>query len=173
MKILSTIVVLVLLIGGVLYFVKTSKDSVSTSENTPPPGIASDQPSQETRTFNGKLETLVAEGGSWECTSSVTSQGVTTKGTSYIGGTMVRSDFVSSVPQYGDIDSHMIMRDETVYTWSNLMPRGMKFPLEDGKMKGERSSTEVTPQFDGEYDYSCKAWPTDESKFALPEGVMF
>jgi hypothetical protein len=123
--------------------------------------------------FKGSLQDLVARSGSWQCEVSVTTQGVTTKGTTYASGGKVRADFVSSVPGYGDITSHMIMRDATVYTWSSMMSTGMKFPIQDGKMQGDRKSTEVTPQFDQMYDYSCAAWTTDESKFALPSGITF
>lgn len=172
MKILYGIIGLILVAGGVWYATSmTPTETETVDANTE--NMNSDAPSTEAMNFKGSLQGLVARGGSWQCEVSVTTEGVTTKGTSYIASGMVRTDFVSTVPQYGEIESHMIMRDSTVYTWSNLMPQGMKFPIVDGTMGGARSSTEVTPQFDGEYDYTCKAWPTDESKFALPTDITF
>lgn len=174
MKILYGIIALVVVSGGAWYVMNLPETASPTeTPDSNSPRMNSDAPSNESMQFKGSLQALAARGGSWQCDVSVTTEGVTTKGTTYVTGEMVRADYVTDVPQYGDIESHMIMREATVYTWSNLMSRGMKFPITDGKMSGERSTTEVTPQFDGEYDYSCKAWPTDESKFALPQGITF
>jgi hypothetical protein len=137
------------------------------------PTQPTDAPAGETQQFKGSLQELVGRSGSWQCTVSVTAQDITTTGTTYVAGGKVRADYVSPVPGYGNVESHMIMRDTTVYTWTSLMSQGMKFPIQDGKMQGERKSTEVTPQFDQAYDYSCAAWTADESKFALPAGITF
>jgi hypothetical protein len=176
MKIVYAFVGVLILGGGVWY--------VLTSDTQTTPGADQNQevsqkadvretPSGEPGQFRGSLQQLVARAGSWQCTIDVTTQGVPTKGTTYIADGKVRADFVSAVPGYTDIESHMIMRDNTVYTWSSLMAQGMKFPIQDGQLQGERKSTEVTPQFDQAYDYSCAAWQTDESKFALPSGITF
>lgn len=134
---------------------------------------ASDTPSVENQDFTGSLQELIARGGSWKCDVSVTVENITTTGTNYVGGGKVRADFTSVVPQYGTITSHMIMRDNTVYSWSDLSPQGLKFAVENGEVQDTRTSTEATPQFDQAYDYTCSAWPTDESKFTLPTGITF
>lgn len=176
MKIVYALIGILILGGGAWYvFTNDTQDTPEAGQNQQVTQGAEvrETPSDEPGQFKGSLQQLVARAGSWQCAIDVTTQGITTKGTTYIAGGKVRADYVSSVPGYADIESHMIMRDEAVYTWSSLMAQGMKFPLEDGKMQGDRKSTEVTPQFDQAYDYTCAVWSTDESKFALPSGITF
>jgi len=133
---------------------------------------ARDLPSNETQAFKGSMQQLMARGGSWRCDVSLTTEGVTTSGTTYVAGGMVRADFVSNVPQIGNVESHMIMRDNTAYTWTSMMNQGFKFPIESAEGQPEVSA-EVAAQVNQQYDYRCTAWPTDESKFALPSGITF
>lgn len=129
-------------------------------------------PSNETQQFKGSMQSLMVRGGSWRCDVSVMTEGITTSGTTYVAKGMVRSDFVSNVPQVGNVESHMIMRDNTAYTWSSMTKQGFKFPIQGGEAQPEVSA-EVAAQVNQEYDYKCTAWPTDESKFVLPSGITF
>lgn len=149
----------------------TETDSGSNTQNGTTTG--SDAPSTENQDFKGSLQELITRGGSWKCDVSVTVENITTTGTNYVGGGKVRADFTSVVPEFGNITSHMIMRENTVYSWSDLSPKGLKFAVENGEVQDPRTSTEATPQFDQAYNYTCSAWPTDESKFELPSGITF
>lgn len=128
--------------------------------------------SSETQNFKGSMQELMARGGSWKCDVSVTTEGITSTGTTYVAGDMVRADFVSTMPQVGNIETHMLMRDNTAYTWSSMMNRGFKFPISGAEGQPEVSA-EMAAQVNQDYDYRCAAWPTDENKFALPTGITF
>lgn len=122
--------------------------------------------------FRGSMQELMARSGSWRCEVTTSMNGISSHGTTYVTRGMVRADFTSDVPQIGTVESHMIMRDNTAYTWSNMMNRGFKFPIEGGTVQPEVSA-EMAAQVHQEYDYACNAWVADESVFALPSGITF
>lgn len=173
MKILYGIIGLIVVLGGAWYVAsmpKTPTQTETPDANTE--NMNSDVPSTETAQFKGSMQGLLARGGSWQCDVSSTVDGIISTGTTYVAGGMMRADFTSNIPQVGEMETHMIMRENTAYTWTSMMNMGLKFPISEAEGEAEVSA-EVAAQVNQEYDYSCKAWPTDESKFALPEGIAF
>lgn len=170
MKILYGIIALVVVAGGAWYVMQGTAEAPSqemASESRTDGATA-----HESQIFSGSMQDLMTRSGSWQCDVSVTAEGITTSGTTYVSGGKIRADFTSNVPQVGNIESHMIMRDNTAYTWSNMMNRGFKFPIKGNEVEPEVSA-EMAAQVNQNYDYNCKAWSADENKFALPTGITF
>jgi hypothetical protein len=172
MKWLYGIIGLIVVGGGIWYAMNMNGDANDATIQTAEQANTQDAPSNESQQFRGSLKDLMARSGSWRCDISVTTEGVTASGTTYVAQGKVRADFVSEVPQFGSVASPMIMRDNTAYTWTDMMNQGFKFPIQGAEVEPEVSA-EVAAQMNQAYDYSCAAWPTDESKFALPSDITF
>lgn len=174
MKILYACIGLVIVAAAVWYALGRSEETVPETVDSPATSqeASSDLVSDEKQQFKGSLKELMARGGSWKCDVSATASGITTSGTTYIAMDMVRGDFTATVPQIGNVETHMIMREKTAYTWTSMSNKGFKFPYSEGEGQPEVSA-EVGAAVNQDYDFSCSAWPTDESKFALPTGITF
>ena len=123
--------------------------------------------------FKGNMFNLVARGGDWKCTWETEQDGVNLEGTVYVS----RGKFKSSVEMTGvgmNATAHAIGDGEFVYSWSSLLPTGLKFPMEEGSGAVAVSGTNAQEaQFTGEYNYDCNPWKADSGTFALPSGVTF
>jgi hypothetical protein len=128
--------------------------------------------SAQSQNFKGSMQELLARGGSWKCDVESTAGGVTSRGTTYVADGMVRADFVSTIPQVGDVETHLIMRDAAAYTWTSMMNRGFKFPISEAEGQTEMSA-EVAAPVNQDYDFSCEIWSTDRSLFVLPTDITF
>lgn len=168
MKILYALIALVI-VGGGAWFVMNREAATEAPSSMQE---SSEMVSTETQNFKGSMQELMARGGSWKCDVSVTAQGISSTGTTYVAQGMVRADFVSTMPQVGEVETHMIMKGNTAYTWTSMMKQGFKFPISGAEADPEVSA-EVSAQLNQDYDYRCTAWPTDESTFALPSGITF
>lgn len=169
MKALYALIGLLIIIAIAWFFLQGTAEAPATGE---PQAMQQQENTQTNGVFSGSMQQLMARGGSWQCDVSVTNEGITTTGTTYAANGKMRADFVSNVPQAGTVESHMIMRDNTAYTWTSMMNRGFKFPIQGGEAQPEVSA-EVAAQVNQNYDFNCTAWTTDESKFTLPSGVTF
>jgi hypothetical protein len=169
MKILYALIGLVV-IGAGAWFVLGQKEA--SSEASMQGSETSEPVSTETQAFKGSMQELMARGGSWRCDVSITAEGISSTGTTYVAEGKVRADFVSTMPQVGQVETHMLMLGNTAYTWTSMMNTGFKFPIRGAEADPEVSA-EVSAQLNQDYDYRCTAWPTDESKFELPSGITF
>lgn len=131
-------------------------------------------PSNETMEFNGSMQQLMARSGSWQCEYAADVGGTNVKGITYISGGKIRSDILTTIPQLGrSVDMHMILLGTTAYTWNSMSPQGMKITMNNGQANAAGADAQAWAQFNQQYGYKCSAWPTDESKFALPAGITF
>jgi hypothetical protein len=172
MKILAALVGLLVLGAGAWYFAG-GRASDFTMQPTTTEDTNTNTAANTDTAFKGSMNDLIARGGSWQCDVSATVQGITTSGTTFVSGGKLRGDFSSNVPQFGKIETHMIVKDTTAYTWTSMMNRGFKFPVENGTITASGADAQAAAQFNQAYDYDCRAWIADESKFALPSGITF
>jgi hypothetical protein len=119
--------------------------------------------------FTGSLRALVARGGNYACTMHTDSGNTPTDGTIYVSGEHIRGDFTSTVPQIGNVDTHMIADGDTLYLWNSLMPKGIK----SSEVAETDGSDSDGVNMDQSYTYDCKAWVADESKFVVPTDITF
>jgi hypothetical protein len=120
------------------------------------------------------LKGLLAQTGSQKCTFADTGDASQSQGTVYVSNGKMRGDF-TSVAGTQTIQSHMIVKDNTSYLWSDAM-QGQGIKMSFDAMSGQGASTQGTPQavdINAQVQYSCSAWSEDASQFALPTNITF
>jgi hypothetical protein len=132
---------------------------------------AATKPAGNTQTLND----IMARGGDWICTFTSEDPRAKTEGTMYVSGNQARGDFKSTIASVNmTAESHMIQKDGFVYTWSNMIPQGIK-----SKAVTDVNPTAAMPSGQGAFDagvafaYDCNPWSKDVSKFNPPAGVSF
>lgn len=121
------------------------------------------------------LEALLKSNKAQECTYSAEVDGVKTSATVYIGNGKMRTDSVL-VSDGQTIKGNMIVDGETSYIWSDATTQGIKMTLDKLKAEETTESGQVqvfNSDFNEQFDYSCKGWSVDNSKFTAPSNVTF
>ena len=148
-------------------------DTATTTEKAPEVGAPI--------TGSDTMTALMARGENLECSVSYYSDEAAkapTTGTFFTSRGRLRGDFL--IPDMGpDAVSSMIMRDETMYSWTVVEGEkyGMKISMKDLEAS---KTTEKTPEarevvpLEAKVDYDCKVWsPVDGSVFETPNDVIF
>ncbi len=131
--------------------------------------------SEENTDFNGSMQDLITRGGNYKCTFDEQNDVSHSTGTVFISDKNIRGDFDTSVKVLSSdttISSHMISDGEFIYTWSALMPSGVKLAV-DNNVSSTASTTAQSFDYNQKLDYNCVAWTVDQSKFTLPTEVEF
>ena len=176
-KLLIPLVALVLLItgGGYYYYVQMPKNSANTetrlADASPTPD-SGEQPDVDGSALM-TLKELMA-GGSQTCTYSATTDNGLTNGTVYVSGGKVRGDFTITTGEDATYQGSMIVDSDYMYTWSDMMPTGMKIAITD-EMKNTDPNANKTSgiDLDEKVDYRCQPWVADQSKFVPPVTMTF
>jgi hypothetical protein len=159
-------------IGGAAWFFAGGKYDIR--GKLPPDDLRKEEVKVETAgEFNGSMGDLLSRSGAWRCSVSVNANGVVSEGTTYVFGGKLRSDFTSTIPQVGDVSSHMIVIGTTAYTWTSMFNRGFRFEIQGGAAPAGGQGGEQAAMFNENYVYDCDVWAADESKFELPTGITF
>lgn len=166
---MSKTLIAVILAGAVIiggyFFVKSNNPTGDVQNN------------EVGNTQNGKkvaFSELVKQGGSYKCEVKLLMNGEENGGTIYMSGDNLRSD-VSIAIAGKMMDSHFIMRDGYMYTWSSAAPNmGIKIKSDTG-VKTDSSVNTGTVAWNSEQvgDYDCAPWVPEQSKFTLPTGMTF
>lgn len=173
MKIILGFIALLVIGAGAWYYAGGDMSDLQGAFGEKHNEAVTPHPADNVQEFHGSLEDLLARPGAWQCDVSVTVQGLTTSGTVFAAGKKLRGDFTANVPQFGNMQTHLIATGDTLYTWTSLMDRGYKFPITGGSVKASGSDAETAAAFNQDYDYRCRSWTADETKFALPAGIVF
>ena len=165
--IIGLIVAIVVIGGGAWYF--SSQKSVGTS------GDALEQQADTMKESKGMgtFAELIGKVGTWKCTVRMNVAEAPSEGVAYIADGKVRADFTSKVQALGgkEVQSSMIQTDGYVYTWSNMMPQGMKMKV---PLSNDPAVSEMVPDnYTEQVDYDCGPWMMDASKFTPPAEVSF
>jgi hypothetical protein len=176
--ILIGIVALLVAAGGG-YYAFSHHSSVS----LPTSGIATStdtnaQPSQSAQDaapgkFTGSYAALAARSGSWKCTVDSAAMQTKTSGVAYVSSGKLHADFTTSVPSYGSMESHVIADGTDVYTWSSIMPQGIKTKMVQGQGSGSGATSGQGSDANQSYSYDCQPWTADASLFVPPSTVTF
>lgn len=164
---IALIAAIVIVGGGVWYFSSDRSALAPTEEGTPNGETTSGNAVQG----SGTLASLLTRGGAYRCTVSVEA-GAESSGVVYVGNDRLRGDFVTTASATGgrEIESHMISKDGYVYTWSDMMPQGVRMRINtDGTTQGSTGGLDSSAIV----DYDCAPWAIDSNRFELPANVTF
>ena len=115
------------------------------------------------------LKVLLAAGIAQKCTVSSATANSSSSGTVYLAQGMMRGEF-TSVSGGQTVESHMIVKDNTSYVWSDMMPQWFKMSFGAmGSGAGNQGGVDVNAQA----NYSCTPWAADQGMFELPASVTF
>ena len=118
------------------------------------------------------LKSLLARSGSYRCIVSQAVAENETTGTVYVANGQVRGDF-TSMTNGETAATHLIITNNTVYTWLDNVPIGFKGPIDqsaDTALGESSASVDLVNQALG---YDCQAETVPAEQFALPTNVQF
>lgn len=156
-KMMIGIIIVVVLIIGAVAFIMTKQPANG-------PGTSTVDESQS-------LASLLA-GGSQQCDFDYLVGETQSQGTMYIANGMARGDF-SAAAQGRTIVSHMIIRDEMMYTWQDGVSTGVKLSTAAGTTDDSQADAQQPFDVDQALDYDCRSWSADSAQFELPTDVTF
>lgn len=126
---------------------------------------------QTTETKNTTLKNLISMGGSNKCAFTSSTQNSQSQGVVYISGGQMRGDF-SSVAAGKTIASHMIVKSNTSYVWTDAAPQGFKMSFDSVATQNDAGPQGgVDPN--AQVDYACSPWVADAGMFVLPSTITF
>jgi len=160
----------VVVVGGIVAFTLRKPSS---SETQTPGGTTVATQNSASGEVTGSLKDLLAKGVAQKCTFSNAQGDTQMQGTVYVSNGAMRGDF-STVASGQTIQSHMIVKNQSAYVWSNLMAQGIKMSVanmtgQNTGSSGAKSNVDINQQF----NYSCTGWSADQNQFALPANVTF
>jgi len=159
--IIGVVVLAVVVLGGAWYLSGMHGASGA-------PGSATGTAGSDSGT--GTFATLMALGGSLECQVTVTTAQGPSTGTVYVSDGNVRSD-VSAETSAGAMMAHMIKADDTIYSWTDAYPQGVKMAYQPSAPSSGNTQGGYDPN--AQVQYSCAPWAADASKFVPPADVTF
>jgi len=165
------IVVAVVVLGGG-YYVMT-QGSMPTTEGVQ--GNLNEAPigtEAEAGKFNGSFSELATRGGSWKCTVDTSTAESISSGVTYVSGGSMRADFTTSVQGFGNVESHVLVSGQDVYTWSSMMPQGIKTTL-SAQATGGTATSGQGMDANTDYSYDCQPWTADTALFVVPTNITF
>lgn len=172
-------IVAVLAIGGGVYISKKHKEAKLTATdniNTQANGNADANANVNANlginsNSKGSLRTLLGLNKNIMCTYAGNGEDGIYSGTVYITSSgEMRGDFEAKSYD-GTSTSHMIMKDDTSYSWNGK--EGVKMEVKATGGVPASGSTKSNIDLDSQVDYKCSDWTVDQSKFTLPTGVNF
>ncbi len=161
------------IIGGGAYYVMKS-DSVAV-----PAGNSANETMnvQNDGAFSGSIVALSEHGGEWKCTVDTTSQTgggqAVSSGIVYVSDNKVRADFDVSVAGRGAMKAYMIADGEYVYSWSSMVPQGVKVAQAQAESSQGAATSGQGMDANTSYSYDCQPSSADASLFVPPSNVTF
>ncbi len=165
------VVVAVVVVGGG-YYVLNQPAAAPVTLGQGQEATTTTETSAQSGKFTGSIAELVGRGGSWKCSVDSTTAEAVSSGVTYVSGGKVRADFTTSVPSYGSVETHLISDGVDVYTWSSMMPQGIKTKM-TAQGSGSGSTSGQGMSTDTQYSYDCQPWTADASLFVVPANITF
>jgi hypothetical protein len=169
---IGLVVAVVVGLGGEYYLMH--QDAVSKPETGDQKSASTTALADTTQAgkFKGSFTELAARGGSWKCTVDTSTAQSISSGVTYVSAGKVRGDFTTSVQGYGSVESHVMADGQDVYTWSSMMPQGLKVKMTAQGSGGTVASGQGADANQA-YSYDCQPWVADATLFTLPASVTF
>lgn len=123
---------------------------------------------------SASFKDMLAMGKSQKCDAQFTSGQTTSEGTIYLANGQMRGDFTAQ-DNGKTIQSHMIVKDQTVYSWMEGMGMNMAFKsaLSANSQSSNNQQSSMSTDVNQKVNYNCQSWTEDDSMFALPTGITF
>lgn len=122
---------------------------------------------------NGTFQNLLSLGKNISCNVEFTpaTGGGAAKGTIFVSGTKMRSNFQVNTP-HGVMDMHMIKSDEDGYMWGNtgVGSMALKFAI---KPTDQANSEKKQFDLNQQVNYDCSSWNVDATVFVPPTEITF
>lgn len=171
--IIGIIIIILLAIGGYLYLNK-SQSSLSIMGGTNKIGETAQGSALKS------LKDLMTMGQDQMCTFESTDENGSNKGSSYISGEKVRTDFSGTDPDGKAYNGSMISDGTYMYSWSTASPQGMKIKIteetnqavEDVKQDAQKNPNQFIDPND-KVDYKCQGWRANQGMFTPPSDIEF
>lgn len=175
--ILSITSVAVIAAGIIIWQVTKSPVAPVTDTNSETEQVAGDTntpaPSGKKMAFGD----FVKQSGAYQCDVDVYADATfssTVKSVFYIAEQKIRANASMTIADE-QVNTSFIVRDGFVYTWSNVLPFGIKTvahaSVNDDPNAAASGAVGWSPDMVG--DYNCKPWSVDASLFTVPTNVDF
>jgi hypothetical protein len=161
---------------------KNEAKNQAPQDSTQPKAPETQNVTQENK-ITGSIKDLLGMGKSLKCTATNGNDKFTATSTTYVSGKKVRSDIVSQVENAVAINSHVLVLDDWMYTWSDGSNTGMKLNMTAMNQNippppVSADNREATPppannQLENKSNYDCSSWAADDSLFQVPGNVTF
>lgn len=161
--------VLVVAAGGVGAYTLLKDDEPASNQQVASTNQAAEpQPTTE----QASIEELLTRNASLECTYEVNAAGSTNTGIAYFsGGKNMYGEFTNTKDGKSST-AYVIRNGDTQYVWTKDSNKGYKANVSAfTKEKQQELSQQFDP--DQKYQFACKNWQEDASKFTPPSSVTF
>ena len=166
-KIIVGAVVAVAVVAGLWYYLS----GMGANTTTPSDQAGAVASQDEATSGTGTLESLIARGGNYQCTVTISNEGTQSSGVVYISGNKLSGDF-TAVAQGVTVKAYMISDGEYVYSWSDMVAQGFKMPVEVSSSASAGAAQTGIDMAAG-VSYDCDPWTPDASKFVPPTTIEF
>lgn len=141
---------------------------------------AADKGKSETTKMSASAKEMMQSGKSLDCTFSFTDaqQGVAQSGEFYVDGPKARfrSEIEMTTISTGQkTKAYMITDGDYGYSWNSTNAKmGFKINLNEApSAENTDKNVQKTEDLNQPFDFNCRDWSVDNSKFILPAGVEF
>lgn len=169
------IAVIVALGSGAYFFTQSGETDETGTRQT-----ANQNTDNTSESHRGTLSSLFGLGQNQVCTYETTdSEGNVTNGTAYIAASGDKFSGSFNVSQLGgnDLTTYIIHDGTYNYMWTSESEEGYKTRIEGDETElFDESSAESTPagvSDEDNYDFDCRPWTLDNTKFTPPSDINF
>lgn len=154
---LLIIVFLVIVVAGAAWFFINKGDGAGIGSLT--------QKYSESKPFSGGLKAAVELGVSMKCSYEV-------DGVEY-SGVIKGRQYKGKVKMQDGKEGNVLMKENCMYTWSDLASQGVKICFEENDQSVWEQSEGTAPEGTAPVNYTCYPALVPDSEFNLPSGVNF
>lgn len=179
--IIGIIVGVVVIVGGVAYFVSNKSDSNSQQNTSTQPSQPQSvqQDDSQTTTTNSNFFALSESGKPQICTFVYSGEKGSGDGTVYVDGDKRGLMKMNIKTEQGNtVVTNILVQTDKIYSWTTGGDKtfGMVFEkstLEAPQSDTNASTSQSTQNMKQSYDMDCRPWTVDETVLAVPTNVNF
>jgi uncharacterized protein YxeA len=174
-KILGVVIgVLIILVGisGFLYLNSSSHKQKPTIKQTTVNQTTTQNPKTSASLTQASIKSLLASKASQQCDFSNNTGTTSLTGTIFVANGKASGEFNVQSPS-GPIVSHMVSDGTYVYIWTSMSKQGFKMALAEATSAAANAKNSGSVDVNKTFNFECKNWITDNSKFTLPTDITF